>query len=117
MKRLELKRRFSAWTLLAILVPMLLLAALHTHDVSGGAVETCVECANHQPHGGHLTAATQLMTDCVLCQLFSLQYLETACCVVLLAAALPVLVTVTTVEGCTLQAVTSLVTRGPPYFF
>ena len=61
-----LKRHISAWLLLAVFVPMLVLTALHTHAVASSVSDECVECVNHQPHSGHLTATTQTLTDCVL---------------------------------------------------
>ena len=71
-----LKRHISAWLLLAVFVPMLVLTALHTHAVASSVSDECVECVNHQPHSGHLTATTQTLTDCVLCQFRTLPALE-----------------------------------------
>ena len=71
--RLQLRRNISAWALLAIFVPALLLTSLHRH---GDAEDNgCVECVRHQSHAGHIGQQTTCFTDCLMCQFFSLSYL------------------------------------------
>ena len=115
MKKLELKRRFSAWILLAALLPMLLLSALHTHESAGTADDACVECVNHQPHAGHLTTTSQTLTDCVLCQFFSLEYLE-GTVVALAIATIPFILTrQTVIVVCPTRPLTLHASRAPPF--
>lgn len=60
--------------LLAVYLPMLLLASLHVHDVEATAVEQeCTDCVHHNCHG-HLTASAFSMHECVLCQFLSLTF-------------------------------------------
>jgi hypothetical protein len=69
--------RLSAWLLLSVFVPMLLLSSLHIHEeapVGNG----CAECVNHIPHHGHLSLDTIHLNDCVLCQFATLPFLMAA---------------------------------------
>ena len=127
MKRTGLRRRVSAWLLLAVFVPMLVLSALHTHAVGDGwwvlgvvgtaASDECVECVNHQPHAGHLTASAQTLTDCVLCQFFSLQYLEAAAVTLIITAVLAVSSLTAIAPTCLLRPLTLHSSRAPPVFY
>ena len=74
-------RRLSAWLLLSVFLPMLLLSSLHVHEsvpVSSG----CSECVNHIPHQGHLSIDTIHANDCVLCQFATLPFLMASIVVV-----------------------------------
>lgn len=71
--RTEKRRMIIARLLLAVFLPMLVATTLHTHEAVKSDV--CVECVNHTPHAGHLSASHHLIDDCVLCQLSSLPYL------------------------------------------
>ena len=115
MKKLELKRRLYAGLLLAVLLPMLLLSALHIHEDAAAGNDTCVECVNHQPHNGHLTATTQTLTDCVLCQFFSFQYLEAAVVTLAVAACLIILTRPTATVLCPSRPQNLHSSRAPPY--
>lgn len=76
--RLRTKQRVASWVLLAVYLPMLLLASLHVHDVAEAAVEQeCADCVHHSCHG-HLTASDFSVHECVLCQFLSLTF--TAAC-------------------------------------
>ena len=115
MKKLELKRRLYARLLLVVLLPMLLLSALHIHEDAAGGNDTCVECVNHQPHNGHLTATTQTLTDCVLCQFFSFQYLEATVVTLAVAACLIILTRPTATVLCPSRPQNLHSSRAPPY--
>ena len=68
------RRRISAWLLLSVFLPMLLLSSLHVHEeapIGSG----CSECVNHIPHHGHLSLNTIHLNDCVLCQFATLPFL------------------------------------------
>ena len=110
-----LKRHISAWLLLAVFVPMLVLTALHTHAVASSVSDECVECVNHQPHSGHLTTTTQTLTDCVLCQFFSLQYLETAVATLAAPVGLAFLTCRTNTVTCPTRSQTLHASRAPPF--
>ncbi|MBR1711848.1 MAG: hypothetical protein IJ722_00360 [Alloprevotella sp.] len=109
---IELRRRLSAWMLLAAFVPMLLLSSLHRHADWGGSV--CAECVQHQPHTGHLTQALGGVDDCLLCHFFSLSYLPVAVCALVLAG-VPFVVSFRRLRVLTPQCIVGPVTlRGPP---
>lgn len=57
--------------LLAVFVPMLLLASLHVHEQGAAAADSCVECVEHHC-GGHFGQQTLSLHPCVLCQFLSL---------------------------------------------
>ena len=113
--RTGLKQRLSAWLLLAVFLPMLMLSALHTHAVAPTSADACVECVHHQPHAGHLTASTVTLSDCVLCQFFSLQYLEAAAVTLIVAVSLVVMSSLAVVQGCPSRPLTLHTSRAPPY--
>lgn len=71
------KRRFSAWLLLSVFMPMLLFSSLHVHQQTASQ-QDCTECVNHVPHGGHLSFNTLDVHDCVLCKFTSLSFLLVA---------------------------------------
>lgn len=77
--RIEFKRRFAAWLLLSVFVPMTVLVALHHHD-GGGVSETelCYSCVHHVHHAGHVNTPQADIHDCVLCQLHCVSFLAAA---------------------------------------
>lgn len=76
MKKITTRRKISAWILLGVFVPMLLLSAIHVHHHDTHHHEDeCVECVKHIPHAGHISSAQGFTHTCLLCQLFSLPYL------------------------------------------
>ena len=78
------KRKLSAWMLLSVFVPMLLLSSLHVHQAADvPAAAGCADCANHIAHGGHFSLQTIHAASCVLCQFASLPFV--AATVLLLA--------------------------------
>ena len=115
MKKQELKRRISAWILLVALLPIFLLAAQHTHESVTTAGDNCTACVNHQPHSGHLSASTSMQTECVLCQFFSLEYLE-GTVVALAIATIPFILTrQTVIVACPTRPLTLHASRAPPF--
>ena len=109
------KRFVSAWLLLSVFVSMILLTGLHRHQPAADHATDCVECAHHVHHSGHLTAATEQLDDCVLCQFLSLVYTPATT----LLVAIPTSPTVQTVTGninmicCEVGQYDS--TRAPPF--
>lgn len=73
MNGLARKRRWYAWALLAVFVPMLLFSLVHVHE-QGTVTETeCIDCAHHVNHS-HLAMADFCVDNCVLCQMLSLPF-------------------------------------------
>ncbi|MBQ8656452.1 MAG: hypothetical protein IJ527_05310 [Prevotella sp.] len=113
--RIGLKRRFSAWLLLAVFLPMLVLSALHVHAAAETAADMCTECVNHSGHHGHLTQTAASVSDCVLCQFLSLSYLETAPLTLTACACLSVLLLAVSVTPCVTRPGNTHAPRAPPY--
>ena len=61
------KANISAWILLSVLVPMLLLSAFHIHTPVEHVVD-CEQCVEHVHHAGHITQASASVDDCLLCR-------------------------------------------------
>lgn len=73
----DLRRIIAARILLAVFLPMLLLAMMHTHQSVQSTGDTCGACVHHQC-GGHIGQQTASIHACVLCQFLSLPYLAVA---------------------------------------
>ena len=69
-----MRRQISAWILLAVFLPMLVLSSLHIHEISQTTDTECTDCVHHNCHG-HLTATATWAHDCVLCQFLTLSML------------------------------------------
>ena len=69
------KRHIASWLLLAVYVPMLLIASLHVHGADESGEPTCAECVQHHCNG-HLSQVTTGMHPCLLCQLMTLTYVS-----------------------------------------
>jgi hypothetical protein len=54
---------------------MTLVLPFHHHDAEESAADSCEQCANHQPHPGHLESASH-PDDCLICQLLGVSYLR-----------------------------------------
>lgn len=112
----KLRRRFFAWLLLSVFVPMTIAVALHTHEGGSENGSACQECLHHIHHPSHLGAPTPDISHCMLCQLHSLPF--TIPTVVEWTAWTPVLVSAIAVL--LLQIVSkrqnAQTTRAPPSF-
>jgi len=70
------KAYVSAWVLLSVFVPMVLLSSLHVHpQLAHSALQTCEQCVDHQMHSGHISP-TDAHIDCFLCHFNSNVYLS-----------------------------------------
>ena len=70
--KLDNRRLVASWLLLAVFVPMVIVASLHVHqDVAAATATECADCMQHNCHG-HLTQTATWMHDCVLCQFLTL---------------------------------------------
>jgi len=72
----KMKRHIASIVLLAVFLPMLILASVHTHDTGTIYADECNECLHHQCHG-HLGELTTTMHACVLCQFLTLSFVAT----------------------------------------
>lgn len=78
MKRIEHIRTVIAVLLLSVALPMTLVVPFHHHETEESALVSCDRCVNHQPHPGHLAAASQ-MDNCLVCQFLGVTYLPEEC--------------------------------------
>ena len=60
------KTYWSAWILLSVFLPMVLISSLHIHADYLSGTETCHDCMEHMVHNGHITDANSEV-DCPLC--------------------------------------------------
>ena len=67
MKHHDCFRKWSAWALIWVFVPMLVLSAFHTHGETIVPAEECQECMHHVHHS-HFATADLCVDNCVLCQ-------------------------------------------------
>lgn len=73
-RTLEMKRRLTAWLLLSVFVPMMVMTVLHSHE-STTSVAACADCDHHVAHAGHFSILGDHNCDCVLCQFTSIVFL------------------------------------------
>ena len=73
MNKVEQRRKWYAWMLLAVFVPMLLFSMMHVHEQGMAAGADCIDCAHHVHHS-HLASADFCVDNCVLCQMLSLPF-------------------------------------------
>lgn len=65
-KAIHNREHISAWILLSVFLPMVLLSSLHVHPELVPDGESCHECVTHAVHNGHIMAA-KATVDCPLC--------------------------------------------------
>lgn len=78
MKKIQHRRQWSAWILLAVFVPMVLMSSLHHHESKDSMEVFCYECLHHIHHAGHLTTEQASVDHCVLCHFLSLTFFAAA---------------------------------------
>lgn len=110
------KRRFSAWLLLLVFVPVMVATSLHVHDYDNADATECYQCLHHMHHGGHFTAYSDHAFDCPFCQFVSLPFLAPA--LITMAATVVVLSVVYADKNSGLRTGIHSVksTRAPPLF-
>ncbi|MBP3738545.1 MAG: hypothetical protein J6I72_05800 [Muribaculaceae bacterium] len=64
------KEQISAWILLSVFVPMIVLTCFHIHCEPASNID-CDQCVEHVHHAGHITQHTASVDDCVLCRFVS----------------------------------------------
>ena len=68
------QQRLSAWAMLMVYVPMVLLASLHVHSLHEFAQTVdCGLCDTAVHHQGHITAAPQQHSECLSCRFLTTQ--------------------------------------------
>lgn len=72
---MKLREQISAWILLSVFVPALLLSFLHSHSLPSTTID-CDECVEHVHHAGHITQYTSPVDDCVLCRFMSQRFIN-----------------------------------------
>lgn len=110
------RRTVSAWALLLVFLPMLLLSSLHVHEGADAGETTCTECVNHIPHAGHVSLQTIHTDNCVLCQFASLPFLTTEALVFTLLAVSTSVCLVGRPVFCLAGVGRVLLPRAPPVF-
>ena len=73
----ESKRSFFAIILLMVMMVQVGVKMIHTHHIENTLV-SCSECEHHQVHHGHLLSWDGESRDCLLCQLLTNPYTESA---------------------------------------
>ena len=114
-ERLRLKQRWSARILLAVFVPLLLMASVHVHHYSMPAETACYECAHHIPHDGHLTGSLPSISPCVLCQFLSLPSLAPSALSVVAFVHFTLIVGICAVRRVCCRRAAVVALRAPPY--
>lgn len=114
---MNVKRRISAWLLLLVYVPMMVVLSFHVHASDGSSVvDDCVQCAHHVHHG-HLNALSDNAHDCVLCQFASLPFVAATAIVLTVAACACRIVYAKESDNLLLGVCNIKSTRAPPAFF
>lgn len=109
------RQSIDSWVLLAIYVPMLLMASLHVHVRPLGTNEECAECIAHHCHG-HLSQTATWAHDCVFCQFLSQTMLPATVIAVVLFVEIISERQAGSVEDSRVVCCAVIVTRGPPSY-
>lgn len=115
MKQLD-KAYWSAWLLLSVFIPMVLLSSLHVHPELAGNNEPCHECIDHTVHNGHITAI-KATVDCPLCAFQSSVYQGEAEVVVHISQQVCHVETVWTTPALFMGHASIKQSRAPPFTF
>ncbi len=113
MKQMQ-KRTWAARLLLLVFLPILTFSSLHTHQYAVGVEGDCYECANHLPHGGHISLQTIHIHDCVLCQFVSLSFVAATTLVLAVARQVDIVLLFTQTPQCLSAAYRPHSPRAPP---
>lgn len=113
---LSVKRRFSAWLLLLVFVPVMVATSLHIHDYGETKATACELCLHHLHHDGHLNAYSDNVVDCVLCQFATLPYVAATAVVLSFVVRVHRVAYTYIVQGASLGVCDVKSTRAPPLF-
>lgn len=113
----SVKRQLSAWLLLLVFVPMMVLSSLHVHDYGDTTENQCEQCVHHVRHAGHLNAISHHSFDCPLCQFASLPYLAPIATVLVVSFIVRNETYINNVYRITIGVCDIKSTRAPPFLF
>jgi hypothetical protein len=80
--KLNERRQWCARVLLAVLLPIQVLSALHLHNYAYSEEDECEACVEHIAHSGHFSTHSHALHECVLCEFLGLSYVAAAAVVV-----------------------------------
>ena len=74
------KRARFARLLLLVYLPLLTVVTFHHHSEAGNenVVASCYDCIHHIHHDGHFVSQSDVVQECLLCQLCALSYVVPA---------------------------------------
>ena len=75
---LSIKRSVSAWLLLAVFLPALIVSSVHVHKDGHEEETECKQCTHHKVHSSHIAKTHLVMHDCLLCQILHLTFLPSS---------------------------------------
>ncbi len=113
--RHDIHRKLSAWALLSVFVPMVLLSALHLHNDASAEGNSCVECVKHSHHHSHLSMGEGVLHDCILCQFLTLTYFAAAAVAMLLWTTSFRLTNIRLISALPSATVWQRAARAPPF--
>lgn len=108
------REQISAWVLLSVLLPMLILSCFHFHSAAVDVID-CSDCVEHVHHAGHITQHTATVDDCVLCRIIGQRFIVASeikvspCERMLTAVVVPPVQSMPSVAGCITPSL-----RAPP---
>lgn len=108
-------RRFSAWVLLSVFLPTMLVLSLHYHTYSPQNTEICSECVQHKAHAGHISIQHQGIGDCPICQLHGMSYVKPAINTVGALSTVVTCVALASIEKTAYAPAWVVNLRAPPY--
>ena len=71
---MKLREQISAWILLSVFLPTILLSCLHIHSLPSTPID-CDDCVEHVHHAGHITQYSSPVDDCVVCRFMSQRFI------------------------------------------
>ena len=114
--KVRVKEKLSAWLLLSVFVPMVVLSSLHVHPDQILSTDTCHLCIDHVVHNGHISAI-KAHVDCPLCAFQSSVFQPGKTQHIAAAPQLSVQLDSWYAPAIVTDNVSDLYTRGPPHSF
>lgn len=106
-------QRLKSLTLLTMYLLILATSGLHIHESGHESVE-CKDCKSHVKHNGHISQASVMGLDCVLCQVIHSSYITPEVLTFSAAALLIFVFTLPTTPEVVYRTVTLPELRAPP---
>ena len=70
---MKLREQISAWILMSVFLPAILLSGLHIHSLQAAPID-CDDCVEHVHHASHITQYSSPVDDCVVCRFMSQRF-------------------------------------------